>query len=416
VALVTAIGGSGLVNRFTGLVEYVHPMSFTPDSIADTLYSGKSADIGGRTGAASDAFSMGPGETAEGARRACIGEAVERFSLSGPRTFLHQRVGHDDFQVPPAAFQRFAPEQYEEPGFPFPTVRNGDSIAWLPARELGTTRAVLVPAQMAVFVDAHALGEQHYESATSSGVAAGPTFAFAAKRAVLELIERDAFQRTWLRGESPPALDWRASSHLSDPVRRQLGRLERLCDGRDAALSLRVLPSVFGVPVLLAVVRSPLIGIAVGCAADIDVDRAALNAGREALHTCNWALRLLGTEPLEAREVYDFEDHIRFHCRPSARPTSAFLSSSAARVTELDAARNWPEITDRILAAGASVLVADVTSPEAAAAGLHVVRALSPDLVALDVRYDARFLGHPRLYGGGIDGPGHLTRDPHPFP
>ncbi len=412
----SATRAPSLVGRFTGLVEYVHPMSFTPDSIADTLYSGKTAAVGDPAGGGSDAFSMGPGATREGARLACVGEAVERFSLSGPRTFLHQAVGEDESQVPPAAFARFAAEQYDEPGFPFPPVREGDAIAWLPAREVGTTRAMLVPAQLAAFVDAHALGEPHYEPATSSGVAAGPTFGFAAKRAILELVERDAFQRTWLRGEPPPALDWRASAQLSEPARRELARLEAICDGRGAAISLRVLPSAFGIPVLLAVVRSDLIGVAVGCAADIDLDRAALNAAREALHTCNWALRLLGTGPVEAEEVRDFEDHIRFHCRPSSRPSSAFLSSSPERVARVEAASGWPGITDRILSEGASVLLVDVTSAEAATAGLHVVRALSPDLVALDVRHDARFLGHPRLYGAGITAPRQLTSAPHPFP
>ena len=411
----SATGTAGLVSRFMGLVEYVHPMSFTPDSIADALYSGKTADAGER-GAASDAFSMGPGGSAEAARLACVGEAIERFSLSGPRTVIHQRVGEYASQVPPAAFSRFAAEQYAQPGFPFPPVRDGDRLAWLPAREVGSTRPVLVPAQMAVFLDAHAIDEPHYEPATSSGVAAGPTFAFAAKRAILELVERDAFQRTWLRGEPPPALDWRACSRVSDAARHELARLEALCDGRGAELSLRLLPSAFGVPVLLGVVRSDRIGVAVGCAADIDLDRAAFNAAREALHTCNWALRLLGTDPVGPHEVHDFEDHIRFHCRPAARAASAFLDSSERRVADVVSTADWSGITDRILAAGASVLLADVTCAEAASAGLHVVRALSPDLVALDVRHDARFLGHPRLYGDGIDAPHQLTPHPHPFP
>jgi ribosomal protein S12 methylthiotransferase accessory factor len=95
---------------------------------------------------------------------------------------------------------------------------------------------------------------------------------------------------------------------------------------------------------------------------------------------------------------------------------SAFLDSSPERTATVPAPADWGGITDRISAAHASVLIADVTSPEAAIAGLHVVRALSPDLVALDVRHDARFLGHPRLYGGGIESPAGLTPDPHPFP
>ena len=82
----------GLVSRFMGLVEYVHPMSFTPDSIADTLYSGKTADAGDRVGAASDAFSMGPGASADGGRRACVGEAVERFSIFLSRKWSRRRL------------------------------------------------------------------------------------------------------------------------------------------------------------------------------------------------------------------------------------------------------------------------------------------------------------------------------------
>jgi ribosomal protein S12 methylthiotransferase accessory factor len=208
---------------------------------------------------------------------------------------------------------------------------------------------------------------------------------------------------------------------LADVTRRELARLEELCGRFGAAFSLRVLDAAADVPVILAVMRSDRIGVAVGCAADFRLDRAVLNAVREAVHTHNWCLRLLPRPPVVPSAVIEFEDHVRLHCPPSARSLSAALDASGARVASVGGPSSWGEVVEGLHREGIEVLLSGITAPEVRAAGYHVVRALSPDLVALDVRHDARFLGHPRLYrrwrdGPAIDGPAHLVGVPHPFP
>jgi ribosomal protein S12 methylthiotransferase accessory factor len=419
-----AAAGTDVISPYTGLVEYSHPMAFTPDAIPDALHSARTADTGFLTGVASEGFSMGPGGSREQARMSCVGEAVERLSLASAPGGFRSPLGADARQVEPDAFRRFHPAQREDPAFPFERAERGDLLTWFPARSLQGAREVHVPAQMVVFDDPHGADghrEPHLEPATSSGVAAGPTFGFAAGRAILELIERDAFQRAWLRGSTPPEFTWRSSPRLALATLRELTRLEELCGRFGAAFSLRVLDAAADVPVLLAVLRSDRIGVAVGCAADFRLDRAVLNAVREALHTHNWCLRLLPDPPIQPSAVIEFEDHVRLHCRPSARPMSAALDASTERIATVGGPSSWADVVAGLHREGVEVLLADITAREVRAAGFHVVRALSTDLVALDVRHDARVLGHPRLYrrwrdGPARDGPADLVAVPHPFP
>jgi ribosomal protein S12 methylthiotransferase accessory factor len=415
-----------LVSRFTGLVEYAQPMSFTPDAIPDVLFSARTADAGFLTGTAMDRFSMGPGATQEAARQACIGEALERFSLASAAPTVRAAVGRSSRgdslrQVVPREFSRFDDAQYRQPGFRFERVGDGDEIGWVPGTDVISGEPVLLPAQMVLFADHHraaAAGEaaeKHYEAATSSGVAAGPTFSFAAKRAVLELAERDAFQRTWLLGLHPPELDWRSGSVLSPSATDEVRRLERTCSRFGAAFSIRVLDSPLGVPVLLAVLRSGITGVAVGCAADVDADRAALNAIREAIHTHNWCLRLRADPPIAPDAITEFAHHVAFHAPADSRHYSTALDVCGARVDRIPRL-GWPRVIENAVEGGIRLYLSDITSDDVAAIGYSVVRALSPDLVPLDVLHDARFLGSPALHDANHPGPEYLNPVPHPFP
>ena len=55
-------------------------------------------------------------------------------------------------------------------------------------------------------------------------------------------------------------------------------------------------------------------------------------------------------------------------------------------------------LVERLAGRGLEVVVVDLTSDEAARAGLWVVRAVIPGLQPLSFNYRARFLGHGRLY------------------
>jgi ribosomal protein S12 methylthiotransferase accessory factor len=145
-------------------------------------------------------------------------------------------------------------------------------------------------------------------------------------------------------------------------------------------------------------------------------------------------LRLLEpdrTYAADGSDVACFDDHIRFYGGDEAAELAAFLWSSSetraagdvAALSE-DGAERLDQILARIGRAGSAAYAVDVTSPDVAAAGLHVVRALAPGLCPLDAAHTARFLGSSRLTGpsetdiltGRVLGVDDLNPLPHPFP
>jgi ribosomal protein S12 methylthiotransferase accessory factor len=87
-------------------------------------------------------------------------------------------------------------------------------------------------------------------------------------------------------------------------------------------------------------------------------------------------------------------------------------------------AQQIDEVTARLARNAVSAYVVDVTSPDVRSLGLHVTRAVSPELCALDVAHGARYLGGPRLYRAAYDAglaaapldPAAVNPLPHPFP
>jgi ribosomal protein S12 methylthiotransferase accessory factor len=81
-------------------------------------------------------------------------------------------------------------------------------------------------------------------------------------------------------------------------------------------------------------------------------------------------------------------------------------------------------IVDKLEATGVNVFVVDTTPVDVAAAGLHTVAVVAPELCRIDVTYAHRYLGGRRLYdaawqAGLVAAPftlGTLNPLPHPFP
>ena len=150
-------------------------------------------------------------------------------------------------------------------------------------------------------------------------------------------------------------------------------------------------------------------------------------------------LRLLDpgrTYAADGSDVACFDDHIRFYGEDARAELASFLwSSSETRsahdVPALagDGAERLEQLVARIGRAGSAAYAVDVTAPDIAAAGLHVIRAVAPGLCPLDAAHNARFLGSPRLAAPCVSGPSEtdiltcrahgiddLNPLPHPFP
>ena len=137
----------------------------------------------------------GPAETVEAAVASCVGEAVEHLSQierSGDiaRTAPLDVVKPDlmpTFQAPIQAQLAAADNTTATP------------LDWMLGRSLATGSDVLVPADWCVRRAPRRMGLQP-PWILGSGVAAGPDWDWAASRALLELIERDAVALWWIGG------------------------------------------------------------------------------------------------------------------------------------------------------------------------------------------------------------------------
>jgi ribosomal protein S12 methylthiotransferase accessory factor len=184
----------------------------------------------------------------ERARRAAIGEAVERYCGNAapddlPIDSFMQLVRAGAPAVDPE-FALYSPTQYGERGFPFVPMTRDLEIAWVSGQNLSDGGEVLVPASLAYvnyFRGAHA-SEAPTNYPILAGTAAGESLERAWCSALEELFERDAVTLWWLSDAPATAVD--------PPATGPVGTLLAEADQAGFRISLLKIPSTFDVPVI----------------------------------------------------------------------------------------------------------------------------------------------------------------------
>ncbi len=369
----------------------------------------------------------GSGLTADDARAAAIGEAVERYSacIVDPEALVVASARElGDRAVDPARFALFSETEYGTAGFPYVRFDSDTQLAWIEGVSLPEGRPAWLPAQLV-----HLAG---HESApplcrtTSSGLACHASVGDATLAALLELLERDAFMITWKTRLSWPLLDWNRHERLAEFERAFL---------RPTGLQWRAidLSAFWDIPIVAAVVRGADT-LGVGAAAAATIERAVMKALDEAARVRTWALalRAQGQGAPSADEIEEFDDHIRFYADSRNAPRVGFLDGSERlrRVESVPAIRGTSAearietICRRLARRRVTAYAVDVTAPDVREAGLAVVRVIAPELCALDVEHNAQLLGGNRLYDEPLRlgvrerrlTEADINPDPHPFP
>jgi ribosomal protein S12 methylthiotransferase accessory factor len=414
-------------SRYVGIVVHTDELLAAPDDARLTHVVAVAADAGGTLEPGGAGYAAAPAA----ARAAALGEALERYAATHVPDLPLASAAELVDAVDPVRFALFAPEQHADPAFPFVPFTRRTRVRWAPGRSLTDGRRALVPAQL-VYLDepGGGAGEEPIGYATSSGLACGPSFSSAALSALLELVERDAFLVAWRGRLSLPLLDAGADVGLRRWERRYVAAARLHHDVVD-------LSQVHDVPVALAVVQDAAGSLAVGAAAGVTISGAYRKAVAEA-YASHGAARRMRSDPETERLAADvsavatFGDHIRLYALPARAARARFLVEGTQRrpVAEVSPLRGaetdeqLDALAGGLRARGIEAYAVDVTTPDVATLGLHVVRALAPELCPLDVRQDAAFLGGTRLRQAPVDlglsdRPrrfDELNRDPHPFP
>ncbi len=371
------------------------------------------------------------------AQRAAIGEAAERYCgnlvpAGLRRASYAELIDAGEAAIDPAEVAGYSERQYQQPGFPFVRWTADLPLHWVCGRDVASGERILVPAAL-VYVTYHESAVTRREArcwgTPYAGVAAGSSRERAIEAAIEELIERDTVTLHWLRGETLTPLV--VPSWLRALVNESAEAVEA---------SLYWFTNAFDLPVIGAVVLNRATGhVTLGTAARASATAAALKALAEAfqLHLLlrelddpqsdlmTLAARTPGhpLKPWDAGRRYracyrpDWTDatdllcHMQLYLDPSMHHCVTDRLGTRPRVT-LDAVDHEPGATrtrrshvDRLAQygdrggyrAGYRPIAIDLTTPDVASAGLHVVRVVAPGFIQNTPAALPR-LGCPRLY------------------
>jgi ribosomal protein S12 methylthiotransferase accessory factor len=346
----------------------------------------------------------GKGITLSAAIIGAVGEAIERYSAFTADTsrIIWSRPAELSGDVlDPRSLALYSNEQYGRSDFPFvrfdPEVRH----PWVAGEWMGNHRPVWIPAIL-TYLSLEVRPEHVFCQGTSNGLAAGTNRSEAALRAILELLERDAFMTSW-RSK-------RAGQHLlldqgldSDLVAVLAG-----IQAFGVQVELILLPSACGYPTALCLgfgdgVNWP--GATLGLGTDPDARAAVRQAILELGQTGPYLRRLMNQKayPVAARkwDVKQMLDHASYYFPPEHASAFDYLRHAGNPCSLAD----LPQRSDRSLSACSQALemshirvaLVEVTSPDIATTPVHVLRAISPDLQAISFGYGLDRQSVPRL-------------------
>jgi thiazole/oxazole-forming peptide maturase SagD family component len=234
--------------------------------------------------------------------------------------------------------------------------------------------------------------EQLFAQGSSNGLAAGTTFEDAAIRAVLELVERDAFMCAWLLKKPGQRI---ALDHTLAPgLRSILSGLQAL----GARTELLLIPAVCDFPAVLALafgdgVSYPGVTLGLGTHPDprVALRQAILEVGQTGPYLRRLMINNAYPVPATCKNVREMKDHAAYYFPLERASGFDFLlaDSSEVRVADLPNRTDYslPAIASALAQAAIRVALIDVTASGLMASPLRVVRALSPDLQPIHFGY-----------------------------
>ncbi len=437
-------GWHGLVDRRSGVLTRVEVLPREPEWPRHLVVAvSEIADTWRFAPWASDRVSTGTAfGSAEAAVGAAVGEAVERYCGNFVPSDL-RRASYEELSaagldaVDPQALALYADWQLSSPGCPFVAFERDLPVLWALGERMDTGAAAYVPASL-VWVN-YFLPPRAAEPRTNftmfAGIAAGRSRAEAEASALEELIERDATMVWWHSGS--PAVGIELDEELESLLAAE----------RDDEIQYRLVQirNVFGLPVIGALIEDAeheVLGL--GVAARCNPAEAAQKAIAEAVTLRTYALGLLDPEgviwqsaaegviegasfkPHRADRRYadsyrdDFKDVTDLGCQsqiyldPRMRPHLERIVAPEQQTTlgsipsiELagkdegdraagDEARRSTYL-ELLAQQGIEAFSVDLTTPDVRAAGLHVVRVVTPGLYG-NAPAGFQYYGGRRLY------------------
>lgn len=332
-----------------------------------------------------------------GATSPCYADAVFKATIEGYERWFSGEVRVDfcgmATQVPgkwldPRDFTPLTDEQAKKCGVkPF---HENLRINWVKGVDWDDSE-IYVPVDLAYY--GHKSDENRIYFANSSGVAAHFDFKEAKRRAVIELIERDALMRSWYLQKSPPVV---SEELLPIHVKKRI----KYWENQGRKLVVLQVPSDYGNVFEVVIVSEKYPCFVSGAAATIgrryiSISETIIKAMREAEYSLSLAIRdseeiILDwtgvATPLEHGKVY--------HCKENAEKIewlwkrNEVIKSFAGELSFGD--------FDLFCKSALHLVTVDLSGADS---DLKVVRVFSPYLVPINFGFDSAHYTHPAISG-----------------
>lgn len=319
-------------------------------------------------------------------------EGYERFQSSQVRVNFRGSAN----QVPgrwldPRAFFPLTKEQARECGVKFFT--DDIVINWT----LGTNydgSDIYIPSDLIYYGQKDDENRIYYGH--SSGIAAHFDFGEAKKRAVIELIERDALMRSWYSKEAPYIVHEKVL-----PVHAKK-RIEHWKKQNRKMMVLQI-PSYYGMVFETIIVSDEYPCFVSGAAATINgsfIDDAVLKSLQEAEYNLLLALRYPDYTPIKVDEVSTPADHGRFYYFKENAEKLHWLWEGVTIEGYLDEGMKVDNLEWFYGDNHLRVITVDLSDKKS---DIKVVRAFSPELVPINFSLSSAHYKHPNLMWSTID-------------
>ncbi|MBW8720586.1 MAG: YcaO-like family protein, partial [Polaromonas sp.] len=346
--------------------------------------------------------------------RKAAAEAIEREGFREPRQLVSGSFASLKNAVDPGQFVKYSDRQYADPGFPYQRFDAQAIHLWTAGTDLLTGRAVRVLAEL-VFprsgLAAHgAMMARPFTQVTSSGCAASTSVEDATRRALLEVIERDAFMRHWLAQAGGSVVP---SSRFKGDIRDRIRALEQT----GCRIVVQKLDSPWAQVCLVAAQHATQHFTTMGTSAHADFS-VALGGALDETEARVYAW-IHGHKPEVGApdEVGTTEHHfelygLKRYFRRADRVLFPDTPATGARLATLKAG-STQQLVERFAAKGIHPVIVDITPErcfvDQGRTRLSVVKALVPGLLPISFGYQREPLGMvPRVHPG--------SKFPHPFP
>lgn len=362
----------------------------------------------------------GKGTDFERSVESCIGELVERYSMSWPDRDRMVRTSYAELAasqevVDFAYLNQFSDSFREEYLAEF--TRETD-ILWESGTNLLTGEEVYVPAELIWNKIRFLEDEPMCFLGTSNGVAAGPTTDAAMLWALYELIERDGIMRTWWRHDTPPSVDIDDLPWLEEFSERHL-------PNDDLSIRIFECESKVDIPTYLSALvneRDEYPNFLVAGGADLDMQSAIVDAAVESCQGWIYTHHLKNIYDVDSIDADDIvrtlEKNLLYYASPDNFEAVSFLfdgptlqpdQSEYTDVSGWSIRERLDYLLEQVAQAGCTPIAFDLTSEDIANSGSNVARIVVPELVGLTPS-GAVPSEHPAFSGET------LVEKPHPFP